>query len=99
MFEVLLASGPHPALRTRWLTTSVMAHIAIITLVVVAPRAKAKTSHQAVDRAVTLLLPKVPDPAPPELSTTSSPSRVMVAEPPQQGFRNVLPSVEIPKLI
>lgn len=99
MFEVLLASGPHPPVRTRWLTTSVATHLAVFALVVIATQARVEAPQEVVDRAITLILPKAPDPAPPEPIPVSARPSVIVTDPPPRGFQTLIPPTEIPNLI
>ena len=99
MFDVLVASGAHLELRPRWVTTSVLTHVLLVTLAAMATRAVLDTpSVTAADPAVLLFVPKPPSPPPPEVKRESPPS-VVVADPPPKGFQTIAALTDIPKVI
>lgn len=98
MFDVLLASGAHAALRPRWVTASVLTHTVLITLAVVGTRA-ALDAPQVVtaDPSILLFVPK-PAPPPPPVAQPETP-KIVLAEPPAKGFQTVALLKDIPDVI
>jgi TonB family protein len=99
MFEVLFESSPHAQLRARWLTTSVVTHMLIVTLAVLATQAAFEAPKAVPDRAILLFVPKPPEPAPPEPKAEPAVARVVIAEPPPKGFQTIAAPADIPNLI
>jgi TonB family protein len=99
MFEVLFESSPHAQLRARWLTTSVVTHMLIVTLAVLATQAAFEAPKAVPDRAILLFVPKPPEPAPPEPKAEPAVASVVIAEPPPKGFQTIAAPADIPNLI
>jgi len=101
MFDVLVASGAHLELRSRWVTTSVLTHVLIVALAAMATQAALDTPPvTAPDPAILLFVPKPPSaPPPPEVKREPPASSVIVAEPPPKGFQTVAALTDIPKVI
>ena len=101
MFEVLLASEAHADLKAPWLTTSVVTHVLIIALAVVATRAALDAPQVTSPEDVILLfVPKAPEPPPPAAIKPEKPTPILsLAEPPPQGFQTVAAPSDIPNVI
>jgi len=101
MFEILVASGAHAAVKAPWLTTSVVTHALLIAVAVVATRAALDTPRVTSPEDVMLLfVPKAPEPSPPAATKPEKPAPVLaVAEPPPRGFQTVAAPSDIPTVI
>ena len=100
MFEVLVASGAHPDVRPRWVTTSLVTHALLITLFVMATKAAIEAPPVDLsETAMLLYVPKPPPPEPPEAKPEPQPAPVVVAEPPPKGFQTVAAPTDIPTVI
>jgi protein TonB len=101
MFELLPASGVHPDLKLRWLTTSLVTHTLVGALAIAATRAALDAGLVAPPAEVMLLvLPKAAEPAPPPpVREQESAPVVNLAEAPPQGFQTIEALKEIPTLI
>jgi TonB family protein len=97
MFEVLLASGSHVDFKGRWLTTSVLTHALIIALALLATQSALEAPRLIPPNEMSLLF--VPKPAAPEAKAEPRAPRVVVAEPPAQGFQTVVAPNDIPNVI
>ena len=100
MFDILPASGAHPDLKLRWLTTSVVTHTLVVALAIAATRAVLEAGPLAAPPDIMLLLaPPAPDPPPPPAVKPEASAAVVVANPPPQGFQTIEALKEIPSII
>jgi len=100
MFEVLVASGGHPDVKPRWVTTSLVTHGLLITLFVMATKAAIQAPPVDLsETAMLLYVPKPPPPEPPQAKPEPQPAPVVVAEPPPKGFQTVAAPTDIPTVI
>jgi TonB family protein len=101
MFDVLVASGAHLELKSRWVGTSLVMHASLAVLAVMATRAALQSPSAPIpDTPVMLFVPKTPPEAPPPKIKPEPPApAVIVAEPPPKGFQTVVALVDIPDAI
>ena len=100
MFDVLVLSGAHLELRSRWVGTSLLMHVSVAALAVMVTRAALESpSAEMRDSPVMLFVPKPPEPPPPpEVKPEPAPA-VVVTEPPPKGFQTVAALSDIPDVI
>jgi periplasmic protein TonB len=101
MFDVLVASGTHLELRSRWVGTSLVVHASAAVLAVMATRAALESPSVAIpDTPVMLFVAKAPpEPPPPEVKPESPVPAVVVTEPPPKGFQTVVALTDIPDAV
>ena len=100
MFDILPASGAHPDLKLRWLTTSLVTHTLIVALAIAVTRAALDAGPIAPPPDVMLLFaPPAPEPPPPPAVKPEASAAVIVADPPPQGFQTIEALKEIPTII
>jgi TonB family protein len=101
MFDVLVASGTHLELRSRWVGTSLVMHVSAAVLAVMATRAALESPSVAIpDTPVMLFVPKPPpELPPPEVKPESPVPAVVVTEPPPKGFQTVVVLTDIPDAV
>jgi TonB family protein len=98
MLDVLVASGTHLELKSRWVGTSLVMHASAVVLAVMATRAALESPSVAMrDTPVMLFVPKAPPPPPPP-EVKPEPA-VVVTEPPPKGFQTVAALRDIPDVI
>ncbi len=100
MFDVLVLSGAHLELKSRWVGTSLLMHVSVAALAVMVTRAALESpSAEMRDSPVMLFVPKPPEPPPPpEVKPEPAPA-VVVTEPPPKGFQTVAALSDIPEVI
>lgn len=99
MFDVLVLSGAHHDVRARWLTTSMLAHGALVALAAAVTGGAIDQAPPApTESAVLFFVPKPPPPPPPAATRPPPPEtpRLVIAEPPPKGFQTIAAPVEIP---
>jgi protein TonB len=101
MFDVLVASGTHLELRSRWVGTSLVVHVSAAVLAVMAARVALESPSMAIpDTPVMLFVPKAPpEPPPPEVKPESPVPAVVMTEPPPKGFQTVVALTDIPDAV
>lgn len=100
MFEVLVASGPPPAIKPTSITTSLATHGLLVALAVMATRAALQAPPVDLsETAMLLYVPKPPPPPPPEAKPQPPPANLVIAEPPPKGFQTVAAPTDIPTVI
>jgi periplasmic protein TonB len=99
MFDVLIASGTGLQVRPKWVTTSMLTHVLIIGLAVLATQGALEAPKVVVPEAMLLFVPK-PEPPPPAPEPKTRPApNLVVAEPPPRGFQTVAAPADIPNVI
>ena len=100
MFDVLVLSGAHLELKSRWVGTSLLMHVSAAALAVMVTRAALESPPAEMrDSPVMLFVPKAPEPPPPpEVKPEPAPA-VVVTEPPPKGFQTVAILSDIPDVI
>jgi TonB family protein len=100
MFDVLMASGPGIQLKTRWVTTSIVTHAAVITLGILATRAALNApAVLPPESSMLVFVPKPAEPPPPEPKAVPPTQIVNLVAPPAQGFQTVVAPSDVPKVI
>jgi TonB family protein len=101
MFDVLVASGAHLEVKSRWVGTSLVMHASAALLALMATRAALESPSVAIpDTPVMLFVPKAPpQPPPPEVEPAAPPPAVVLTEPPPKGFQTVAALTDIPDAI
>ena len=101
MFDVLVASGSHLELKSRWVGTSLMMHASVAVLGVMATRAALESPTNGIPHTpVMLFVPGAPpEPPPPETRPDPPAPAATPTEPPPKGFQTVVALEDIPDAI
>lgn len=105
MLDVLVASRSPRTLRPRWVSGSLILHVAVFALALEASRVESRASGPVVADTTLLFFPRLAPPAVPRTETArpvsgggggGGGSLVLSANPPPRGFRTVVAPTDIP---